>query len=77
MVKASLVMLAVLTALVFLGLSWRERRLAASAPRPAPRPGWLARQKAAANRLVTAAAIAAIGTILILGGIHWLRLGQG
>lgn len=77
MVKASLVMLAVLTALVFMGLGWRERRVAARAPKPPPRAGWVARQKANANRLVTAAAVAAIGTTVILGALHWLRVVQG
>lgn len=76
MVKASIVMMAVLTVLVFMGLGWRERRLAAGRPAP-PRQGWLARQKAKANRAVTAAAIAAIGTSVILGALHWLRVTQG
>jgi hypothetical protein len=77
MVKASIAMLVVLTALVFLALGWRERRLAAQAAKPPPRLGWLARQKARANRLLTAAAIAAVGTMLLLGGLHWLRVLQG
>lgn len=77
MVKASVAMLVVLTALAFMGLGWRERRMAANAAKPAPRMGWLARQKAKANRLVTAAAIAAVSTMLLLGGLHWLRMLQG
>jgi hypothetical protein len=76
MVKASIAMMAVLGVLIFMGLGWRERRLVAQQPPPA-RQGWLARQKAKANRAVTAAAIAAIGTSVILGGLHWLRLVQG
>jgi len=76
MVKASIAMMAVLGVLVFMGLGWRERRMAAAQP-VQPRPGWFGRQKAKFNRAVTAAAIAAIGTSVILGGLHWLRLMQG
>ncbi|GAA0605437.1 hypothetical protein GCM10009416_48600 [Craurococcus roseus] len=75
MAKMSLLLMAVLTVLVFMGLRWREERMASAAkPAPkAPRPGWLATQKRAANRWVTAAAIAALATIVLLGGIHWVR----
>ena len=38
-----------------------------------PRPGWLASQKRAVNRWVTAAALAALATIVLLGGLHWAR----
>lgn len=76
MVKASIAMMAVLGVLIFMGLGWRERRMAEAKPVPA-RQGWFAKQKAKANRAVTAAAIAAIGTSVILGGLHWLRLMQG
>ncbi|WPB85879.1 hypothetical protein [Sediminicoccus rosea] len=75
MVKASLVIMAVLTVLVAMGLRWREQRLPLG--KPQPRQGWIAAQKAKANRWVTAAAIAAIGTTVILGGLHWLRVLQG
>jgi hypothetical protein len=69
-------MMAVLAVLIFMGLGWRERRVAAAQP-PQPRQGWFARQKAKVNRAVTAAAIAAVGTSVILGGLHWLRVMQG
>lgn len=83
MVKASLLLMAVLTVLVAMGLRWREQRLPLTKdrvgkPQPGkPRMGWIAAQKAKANRWVTAAAIAAIGTTVILGGLHWLKLWQG
>ena len=75
MVKASLLIMGVLTVLVAMGLRWREHRLPGG--KTAPRLGWVATQKAKANRWVTAAAIAAIGTTVILGGLHWLKLLQG
>ena len=75
MVKASLILMAVLTVLVAMGLRWREQRMPGG--KPAPRQGWIAAQKAKANRWVTAAAIAAIGTTVLLGGLHWLKLLQG
>jgi hypothetical protein len=75
MVKASLLLMGVLTVLVAMGLRWREERLPGG--KPQPRRGWIAAQKAKANRWVTAAAIAAIGTTVLLGGLHWLKLLQG
>jgi hypothetical protein len=74
MVKMSLLVMAALTVLIFMGLRWREERMAAAKPAAkGPRPGWLAVQKRAANRWVTAAAIAALATIVLLGGLHWVR----
>jgi len=75
MVKTSLLIMAVLTVLVAMGLRWREERV--PLVKAAQRPGWIAAQKAKANRWVTAAAISAIGTTVILGGLHWLKLLQG
>ena len=75
MVKMSLLVMAALTILIGMGLRWREDRMAAARPAAkAPRAGgWLATQKRAANRWVTAAAIAAVATIVLLGGLHWVR----
>lgn len=75
MVKTSILILIVLTVLITMLLGWREQRL--SAGRVSPRLGWFARKKNFINRVFAAAAIAAIGTMLILGGIHWLRVAQG
>lgn len=75
MVKASVFLMVVLTVLVFMGLRWRDQRMTTA--KPAPRLGWIARQRAQADRWVTAAAIAAIGTTVLLGGLHWLRVWQG
>ncbi len=78
MIKLSLVIMVVLTVLIAVGLRWREDRVALlrrDAPRP--RAGWIALQKRKFNRWVTAAALAAITTMLVLGGVHWLRVWQG
>ena len=72
MIKASLIAMMVLTFLIATGLRWREDRLATS--RPTPRLDIIARGKRTVNRWVTAAAIAAASTMIVLGGIHWLRL---
>jgi hypothetical protein len=72
MVKASLLAMVVLTVLVSIGLRWREDRIAAT--RPGPRIGMVARGKRTVNRWVTAAAIAAVATTLLLGGLNWLRV---
>jgi hypothetical protein len=81
MVKMSLLVMLALTLLIFMGLRWREERMAATRPRPGakapPRLGWLAAKKREANRLVTAAALAAVATIVILGGLHWIRQFSG
>ncbi len=74
MVKTSLLIMAALTFLIRVGLRWREERIAALRPAArGPRLGWLAAQKREMNRWVTAAALAALATIVLLGGLHWLR----
>jgi hypothetical protein len=73
MVKASLALMLVLTVLVSFGLRWREDRMSATTK---PR-GWVAAQKHKVNRWVTAAAIAAVGTTVLLGGLHWVKIWQG
>lgn len=75
MVKTSILLMLVLTVLVSMALRWRERRFPAA--KPLPRLGWVARQRASADRWVTAAAIAAVGTTVLLGGLHWLRIWRG
>ena len=72
MMKTSLLLMVGLTVLASMGLRWRERRGPA-----APVRGWVATQKRAVNRWVTAAAIAAIVTLAVLGGLQWLRVWQG
>ncbi|WP_137124982.1 hypothetical protein [Roseomonas sp. HF4] len=72
MVKASLLAMLVLTVLIAMGLRWREQRMASL-----PRMGLVARGKHTMNRWVTAAAIAAASTMLIMGGLHYLRLYLG
>ena len=68
MVKLSLLLMAVATVFVAMGLRWREDRLGAARPR-----GFVAGKKAAFNRWLTAAAIAAIGTSVLLGALHWAQ----
>ena len=77
MIKLSLVILAVLTVLISIGLRWREERVAAVRAAAPRRGGWLAAQKKKLNRWVTAASLATLVTILVLGGLHWLRVLQG
>jgi hypothetical protein len=77
MVKASLLIMAVLTVLISIGLRWREERVGALKPVPAPRRGWMAAQKHKLNRWLTAATLAVLLTLLVLGGLHWLRVLQG
>lgn len=68
MVKTSLLLMAVATVLVAMGLRWREERMGVARPR-----GFVAGKKAALNRWVTAAAIAAVGTSVLLGVLHWAQ----
>ena len=72
MFKASLLLMALLTVLAAMGLRWREGNAA-----PPAGLGWVEKQKRTANRWVTAATIAALATILLLGGLQWLRVWQG
>ena len=74
MIKASLLLMTALTVLVAIGLRWREERMAAVRPAAkGPRIGWIAAQKRELNVWVTAAALAALATIVLLGGLHWAR----
>ena len=75
MVKASILIVAVLTVLIAMGLRWREQR----APQVArqSRLDILARGKKGIDRWVTAAAIAVVVTLLVIGGLNWLRVWQG
>lgn len=72
MVKASLLAMLVLTVLFAMALRWREGRMAAM-----PRLNVIARGKRNLNRWVTAAALAAASTMLLMGGLHWLRVSIG
>lgn len=73
MMKTSMLLMLVLTVLSAMALRWREKRSAVVEPRR----GWVEKQKRNANRWVTAAAIAAIVTLAVLGGLHWLRVWTG
>lgn len=81
MVKTSLLIMAVLTVLASMALRWREKRDSAAVRLRGgvaePRRGWVETQKRNANRWVTAAAIAAVITLAVLGGLQWLRVWQG
>jgi hypothetical protein len=73
-VKTSLLIMVALTILIRMGLRWREERMAAVRPAAkGPRLGWIAAQKRELNVWVTAAALAALATIVLLGGLHWAR----
>jgi hypothetical protein len=75
MMKASLVAVLVLTVLIAMGLRWREQRLPQVAQ--AKRGGILSRGKRSIDRWVTAAAIAVVVTLVVVGGLNWLRVWQG
>jgi hypothetical protein len=77
MVKLSLLILTVLTVLIAFGLRWREERVTAERAMPPPRGGWIALQKRKLNRWLTAATLATLATMLVLGGLHWLKVWQG
>ncbi len=75
MIKVSLLVMLVLTVLIAMGLRWREGRMPQVAAQR--RMGVLARGKKGLDRWVTAAALAAVFTLLVVGGLHWLRVWQG
>jgi hypothetical protein len=66
MVKASLLVFAVLTVLIAWGLKRRQA---------APQGGFVAKKRAAIRLWFDAAAIAVGVTLVTLLGMHWLRLG--
>lgn len=67
MVKASLLVFAVLTVLIAWALKRRQ-----SAP---PQGGFVAKKRATVRLWFDAAAIAVVVTLVTLMGMHWLRLG--
>lgn len=75
MVKASLLIMAVLTVLIAMGLKWREQRVPQVTAQK--RLGVLARGKKGLDRWVTAAALAALFTLLVFGGLQWLNVWVG
>ena len=75
MVKASLLIVTVLTVLIAWGLRWREGRMPQVAGQK--RLGLLGRGKRSLDRWVTAAALAVAVTLLVLGGLHWLNVWVG
>jgi len=72
MVKVSVVVMLVLTVLIAMGLRWREQRVPLVAQQK--RLGMMARGKKELDRWVTAAALAAISTLVVVGGLHWLKI---
>jgi uncharacterized membrane protein len=74
-IKASLLIVVVLTVIFAMLLRWREERLdRVAAANNAARPrGWIAMGKRKVNRWVTAAALAALATMVGLGGVQWMR----
>ena len=75
MVKASLLIVLVLTVLIAWGLRWREQRMPQVAAQK--RLGLLGRGKKSLDRWITAAALAVAVTLLVLGGLHWLNVWVG
>lgn len=75
MIRLSLFAMVALTILIAMGLRWREERFAAQ--RQAARVNIVARGKRTVNRWVTAAALAVATTMIVLGGLHWLRISIG
>jgi multisubunit Na+/H+ antiporter MnhB subunit len=74
-IKASVLVVAVLTVLIAMGLRWREQRQPQVAAQK--RLDLLARGKKGIDRWVTAAAIAVVVTLLVIGGLNWLRVWNG
>jgi preprotein translocase subunit YajC len=75
MIKVSLLVMAVLTVLIAMGLRWREERAPQVAARK--RLDLITRGKKSIDRWVTAAALAAVFTLLVVGGLNWLRVWNG
>jgi multisubunit Na+/H+ antiporter MnhB subunit len=75
LIKASVFIVTVLTVLIAMGLRWREQRMPQVAQQK--RLGLIGRGKKGLDRWVTAAAIAVVVTLVVLGGLNWLRVWQG
>jgi multisubunit Na+/H+ antiporter MnhB subunit len=75
MMKASVVIVAILTVLIAMGLRWREQRMPQVGKRN--RLDMISRGKKGIDRWVTAAAIAVVVTLAVIGGLNWLRVWNG
>ncbi|MGG5818406.1 hypothetical protein [Falsiroseomonas sp. HW251] len=75
MVKASLFIVAFLTVLIAMGMRWRDKRMPQVAQKS--RLDLLTRGKKGLDRWVTAAALAVVVTLVVLGGLNWLRVWNG
>jgi hypothetical protein len=73
MVKASVLIVVVLTVLIAMGLRWREQRMPEVAAQRR-RMGLIGRGKKGLDRWVTAAALAVVVTLVVLGGLHWIKV---
>lgn len=72
MVKLSLLVMIVLTVIIATGLRWREQRM--PQVNKARRLDILARGKKGLDRWVTAAALATVFTLVVVGGLQWLKV---
>lgn len=72
MIKASLLLMLLLTVLIGMAMRWRQARMPDVAA--ARRKGLIARGKARIDLWITAAAIAAVASMLLVGGLHWVRV---
>jgi hypothetical protein len=74
-VKFSLLVMIGLTVLIAMGLRWREQRAPQVAARQ--RLDIVGRGKKGLDRWITAAALAAVVTLLVFGGLNWVRVWTG
>ena len=72
MFRVSVIVVLVLTVLIATGLRWREERLGTAPKHRAF--DIVGRAKHGVNRWFTAAAFAVIVTVVVMGGLQWLRL---
>ncbi|KAA2213293.1 hypothetical protein [Teichococcus oryzae] len=77
MIKASLLLMLLLTVLIGMGLRWRQDRVPQVGAARRGRQGFLARGKARIDLWITAAAIASLISMLLMGGLHWIRVWLG
>lgn len=72
MIKASVFLMLAMTVIIAFVMARLEQRGG-----PLPRMGLVARGKRGLNRWINAAALAALATMVVMGGLHWWRVWQG